>query len=383
MKVLFFPGSLETGGAQAQAALLARGLAGRGHEVRLLTLFPGGKFWDQLTAAGGPVPQALFERRSGRLKTLRALAAAPAELRRRAGASPPDVVLSSLYLSNLLAARAWPGPRPPLVWSVRGSDVPWTTIRRLYFEAGRSLAGRPRAVIYNSSAGRDWHLRRGFPSRGSRVIVNGIDTAVYFRDRTRGLPLREAWGVGSEEELVGLAGRLSPMKDHPTFLEAASQVLRRRPSARFVLIGGGTKRLERQLRAQVHRLGLGDRLVWAGEVRRMSDAYNALDLLVSSSAYGEGFSNALAEGMASELSIVATDCGDARKVLGDTGRVVACRRPTRLAEAMVEALEEGMEVRQERGRAARSRVVEHFSVEQMVSRTEALLEEVAASGGET
>lgn len=386
MRVLFFPGSLETGGAQAQAVLLARGLAARGHRVRLLTLFPGGKFWEQLSAEGELLPEALFpsmgsgDRSRGRWATLRALAAAPAALRRRVAKAPPSVVLSSLYVSNFLAARAWPAGSPPLVWSVRGSDVPWSDFRRLYFEAGRRLAGRPRAVIYNSFTGREWHLRRGFPEEGGEVIVNGIDTEVFAPERSRGESLRQRWGAREGELLVGIAGRLSPMKDHGTFLEAAARVARRVPSARFVCIGGGPEKVGARLQERAQELGLEERLTWAGEVREMADAYNALDVLASSSAYGEGFSNVLAEAMACGLSVVATASGDASRVLGEAGRLVPQRQPELLAGALVEALEEGPAARQNRGRAARRRVVESFSVETMVEATEALLERVA---GET
>ncbi len=389
MKVLLFPGSLGTGGAQAQAKILALGLVALGHEVRLVTLFGGGKFWRELQVGGEVVPEALFPNRTGfgapagrfsrRWKTLKALAAAPAALRSLARENPPDIILSSLYTSNFLAARAWPAGNPPLLWSVRGSDVPWTSGRRLYFEAGRRLCRRPRGVIYNSHAGRRWHLERGFPRRGATVIINGIDTEVFRRARSQGLALRRRWGISDSQLLVGLVGRLSPMKDHNTFLEAAATVAKLRPALRFVCIGAGPRRRAAKLRRQAEALGLGDRLVWAGEVQKMCDAYNALDVLASSSAYGEGFSNVLAEGMACELPVVATDCGDAALILGDSGRLVPRRRPRALAEALLQASEEGPAQREARGKAARARVVASYSVRNMVEQTESLLESVVAS----
>ena len=386
MKVLFFPGSLETGGAQAQAKLLALGLAGLGHEVRLVTLFPQGKVWDELQGGGALSPEALFPRGPGaaaprrrwgrRWRTLRALGAAAGALEALAEADPPDVVLSSLYVSNFLAARAWPAGRPPLVWSVRGSDVPWTSGRRLYFEAGRRLAERPRRVIYNSFAGRDWHLRRGFPQEGATVIVNGIDTESLRRDRRRGEDLRRRWNVGEGELLVGLVGRISPMKDHGTFLEAAAAVAARLPSVRFVCVGAGPARRASKLRRRAEALGLTHRLVWAGEMRRMDRVYNSFDVLASSSAHGEGFSNVLAEAMACEVPAVATDCGDAARVLGDCGAIVARRDSGALAAALLEVLEQPREVRQAQGEKARARVVERFSVEAMVEGTGTLLRSV-------
>ncbi len=52
------------------------------------------------------------------------------------------------------------------------------------------------------------------------------------------------------------------------------------------------------------------------------DLYPIADIVVSSSAFGEGFSNAVAEGMSAGLIPVATDVGDTMRIIGDTGHLV-------------------------------------------------------------
>ena len=64
----------------------------------------------------------------------------------------------------------------------------------------------------------------------------------------------------------------------------------------------------------------------------------AADVPVSSPAYGVGFSNAIAEAMATGLPVVATDVGDARRIVGDAGRIVPPRDPDTLAAALADIM---------------------------------------------
>jgi glycosyltransferase involved in cell wall biosynthesis len=148
--------------------------------------------------------------------------------------------------------------------------------------------------------------------------------------------------------------RLDPMKDHATLLAA----LDRLPHVHAVLAGLGTETLT--ARPRLHRLGVRD------DVPRL---LAAADLFVSSSAFGEGFSNALAEAMAAGLTPVATDVGDARAIVGDCGFVVPPRDPAALAEAIAAAL-----AGPARGATARARMLDRFTIAASAARFVALQE---------
>jgi glycosyltransferase involved in cell wall biosynthesis len=98
----------------------------------------------------------------------------------------------------------------------------------------------------------------------------------------------------------------------------------------------------------------------------------ALDLLVSSSAYGEGFPNVIGEAMACGVPCVVTDVGDSGLIVGDTGSTVQPRDPDALAMALVEMLNEGREGLMRRGEAARARVASEFALPQIADRYAAL-----------
>jgi glycosyltransferase involved in cell wall biosynthesis len=165
--------------------------------------------------------------------------------------------------------------------------------------------------------------------------------------------VRSELGIPAETVVVALVARLDPMKDHEGFLAAMAGL----PDLRALLIGPGTE----QLREAPNVTRLGRRT----DVARL---FAAADIVVSSSAFGEGFSNALAEGMACGLPAVATDVGDAALIVGDTGLIVPARDPQVLAGAIRALAGEGAAARAERGTKARARIVANFGMKRAVER---------------
>jgi glycosyltransferase involved in cell wall biosynthesis len=104
---------------------------------------------------------------------------------------------------------------PRVVWCVRDSQTDahlWGMLSRLSFRLNCLLARFADVIICNSKAGRDYYLARGYPAHKTHVVPNGIDVE-RFKPSTHEHPLT-----------FGLVGRLSPMKDHTTFLKAAALV---------------------------------------------------------------------------------------------------------------------------------------------------------------
>jgi glycosyltransferase involved in cell wall biosynthesis len=135
-----------------------------------------------------------------------------------------------------------------------------------------------------------------------------------------------------------------------------------------VLLGAGTENLPAA--RNVRRLGRRH------DVARL---FAAADFVVSSSRFGEGFSNVLAEGMACGLPAVATDVGDAKRIVGDTGVVVPPESPDALAAAIRTLAAESAPLRAERGRKARARIVENFAMPHAVQRYVGLYESLGSS----
>ena len=185
----------------------------------------------------------------------------------------------------------------------------------------------------------------------AEVIPNGVDTENFRPDFATRSALRQEFKLPENAVVAIHVARLDPMKDHATFLKAMWAL----PAMRGLLVGAGTETLD--LPDNVRALGLRT------DVARL---YRCADLVVSSSAFAEGFSNILAEGMSSGLVPVATDVGDARLIVGAVGEIVPVRDPEALAQAMSRAADPSdLAIRKQR---ARERIVENFTLERAVDR---------------
>jgi glycosyltransferase involved in cell wall biosynthesis len=153
------------------------------------------------------------------------------------------------------------------------------------------------------------------------VIPNGVDTGRFAPDPDARAAVRSEWGVGQNEVLVGMVARLDPMKDHRNFLKAAARLGSRRPGTRFVCIGDGPPEYRQALVQEARDLCLEARLTWTGTRDDMPRVYNALDIAVSSSAYGEGTANTIIEAMATGVPCVVTEVGDSAAIVGSLGWV--------------------------------------------------------------
>src|SRR5205085_3624595 len=127
-----------------------------------------------------------------------------------------------------------------------------------------------------------------YAHKKTTVVPNGIDVAQFRPDASARARLRSEWGIGDEQCVVGLVARLDPMKDHANFLHAATQVLQSRRDVRFVCVGDGPPEYRRSLEVLAASLGLDSRLSWIAARPDVWRVYNALDVAVLSSCFGEG-----------------------------------------------------------------------------------------------
>ncbi len=147
---------------------------------------------------------------------------------------------------------------------------------------------------------------RLIPRSKVKVVYLGVPLEEFSRDRSADEVARARLdlGIGDGQFAVGTVTRLHESKGNSYLVEAAAQVVRERPEARFFLVGEGP--LLSDLQAQAAHLGLGDRFVFSGFRRDVAATLSAFDLSVFPSLW-EGTPITAFEALAMGKPIVSTD----------------------------------------------------------------------------
>jgi glycosyltransferase involved in cell wall biosynthesis len=370
LRVTFVARQLSIGGAERQLATLASGFDPARIKATVLTMYPGGEIYDELRRQR--CIDVLPVGKCGRWD----LIGFAARLVDACRATRPDVIYGWQTVTNELAWLCAKRLGLPVVWGIRASQFAtgayhWSLGPVL--RVGARLTPFVDAVVCNSDAGRRAHEALGYAPARMHVIPNGIDTDRFVPDDTRRRETRSAWGVPADATLVGMVARIDPHKGIAQYLEAAAG-LPERADLYVALVGPGRAEEREALRAAWGVGPLAGRLKLVEALPEAERIYPALDLLVSAS-WAEGFSNSIAEAMACGVPCVVTDVGDSAIVVGETGIVVPPRDVAALRDAIASAL--AWRDRPRLGGRARQRIVESFSVAQLVERSSALLEAVA------
>ena len=206
------------------------------------------------------------------------------------------------------------------------------------------------------------------------------DIIAEFNGLTQGTSVRVGQELKIPETsfLIGSMARYHPMKDHANFLKAASLLLTEFPETEFVMVGNQVDYENETLTNLIKELGIGDRVHLLGQRGDIPQITPALDILTSSSAYGEAFPLVIGEAMSCEVPCVVTDIGDSAWIVGDTGRVVPPKNPRALAEAWQEILTMERSARVSLGKSARNRIVTKFSLASVVEQYEHLYQSAIA-----
>lgn len=268
--------------------------------------------------------------------------------------SRPDIVHAhSPCLNGIAALRSARSRGIPVVYEMRASwedaavDHGTTTEGSLRYRLSRALETwtlkRADAVTTICEGLRQDIIVRGVPVEWVTVIPNAVDPAAFpliaapDADLQQRLGLRDAFTLGFIGSFYGYEGL-------DTLLDAFPAILRAEPRARLLLVGGGFE--EARLKEQAERLGIADRVTFAGRVPHDEVAryYSVVDLLVyprKSIRLTETVTPLKPlEAMAQGRLLIASDVGGHRELIvdGRTGFLFAPDRPEEIARAVSRVL---------------------------------------------
>lgn len=233
-------------------------------------------------------------------------------------------------------------------------------------EALASRAGQ--AVLFQNEEDMRFAIESHLvPARRAVLVGNGIRLGGWTEGGLEaGVSPRAELGIEPGAELVGCVARLVERKGQPYLLEAVARLVSTRSRLRLLLIGDGPK--EDELRGQTERLGISDRVVFAGHRDDVPRLLRASDLMCLPSRR-EGVPRAVMEAMASGVPVVATDVVGTREVVEHevTGLLVPYAEPDPLAAAIERVLDD-RELRARLTARARATVERDWRAESVAAR---------------
>lgn len=379
VRVLRIITRLNIGGPAHHALLLTSALARRGFRSELVAGVEGPREGAILPPDGEITRIPTLKRTADPVAAVRTARA----LTRLVRARRPQIVHTHMAMAGALgrlAARR--AGVPVIVHTFHGHVLSGYFLRpvsKAFVAAERRLARWTDALVSISPAVRDELLSFGIGRPGQwHVIPIGLPLDGLLAGTPSTQEARLRLGLPPAGPVVGIVGRLVPIKDHSTFLEAAARVARRRPDATFVVAGDGELRVPLEARA---RSILGERVRFLGWVRDLPALYGSLDVVVLTSR-NEGTPAALIEAGAAARPAVATRVGGVPEVVRDgaTGLLVPPGDPEAVAASVLALLEQGERARA-LGAAARAWVGGRFSADRLADDVAALYTELLARRG--
>jgi glycosyltransferase involved in cell wall biosynthesis len=296
MKVLHLITGLGVGGAELQLRSI---LQHTRHEADVATLYNPGPVADMIREDGGRVRDVGM--------TSNTQISALLKLRRLIRDGRYDVVHAHLYRSQIYGRpAAWLAGTPVIVSTEHSIGETHLERRRmtagvraLYLASERMSA----TTIAVSTAVRERLENWGVPANRITIIPNGLDLERVAFDKEARASARAEFGLGTDDYVLGVLGRLDPNKQFDLVIEAAAPLLD--SGTKLLIVGKGDERahLERVARAN----GVRDQVVFAGERHDVAAMLSAIDLFVASSLQ-ETFGLSVLEALGNGAPVLYTTC---------------------------------------------------------------------------
>ena len=225
---------------------------------------------------------------------------------------------------------------------VLGGSYFSVAVTRFYRLLERMLARlTSRILVLSDLQRRELVEHLGVDAERVQVVPLGFDLRRFLSvDPADRSGCRAALGISDEVTLIGVVGRLVPVKNHALLLHAVAKLTERLPGpVRLMVVGGGEAAHEGRLRELARSLDLEETVVWAGWMKELEVVYPALDVLALTS-HDEGTPVALIEGLAAGCPFVARAVGGVPDLLaeGPMARLVRSTDPEAFADALWQAV---------------------------------------------
>ncbi len=374
-KILRIIARLNIGGPAIHTILLSDELKKLGYETVLVKGSEGkseGNMMDLAESRGiNPVVIPELGREIGLINDIKAFL----RLYKLIKKEKPDIVHTHTAKAGTLGRiAAWLAGVPVIVHTFHG-HVLTGYFGRLkswcFIQIEKALARLSSRLITLSDKLKEELIGMGIGNQGRfEIIPLGLDLKPFLDSVEHKGEFRNEFGLSGDAVIVGIIGRLVPIKGHRLFLEAAKSVISdfgfRTSDLKFIIVGDGE--LRRELESYAEELGIADSVVFTGFRRDLPVIYSDLDIIALTSL-NEGTPVSIIEAMASGKPVVAADVGGVSSLVKDsvTGFLVRPGDVRSLAEALLWMVREP-EKRQKMGAEGRRRIYPAHDISQLIER---------------
>lgn len=256
----------------------------------------------------------------------------------------------------------------------RITSIPFITTAHGYYRKHliSKVMGWGKFVIVASNA-MGYHMIKNFGvlQEKIRLIPRGVDLGSF--------EYKSPGDRRNNPFTIGMISRISPIKGHSYFIQAISQVSRKIPNLKVVIVGGvatGKEKYKAELDLLIRRLGLVEIVKFLGPRDDIPRILSEMNILVMSPVEQEAFGRAIIEAQAAGVPVVATTVGGIVDIVkdGQTGLLCSPQDPKELADKII-GLAKNKDLQQKIAEEARQSVEHNFTLEKMAASTLRLYEE--------
>ncbi len=348
MKIMHFAGGGDVGGAKTHILSLGKELA-KNNDFQLIS-FRKSAFSAEAAAAGLDVIEV--EKAWNMAACLRTALKAVDQF-------APDIIHCHGAKANMLGVIVHKMRHIPICTTVHSDpslDYMGSPLKQWSFGAINSWALK-RMDYYMAVAGEMERslIRRGIDPQKIYIIHNGLDFSQaedIYQHKQAG-----------EKIVVGIAARLTPIKNIPLLLRAFAEAAAQNPQLRLKIAGTGED--EAELKKLAQELGIEGKTTFVGWVNDMAGFFRGIDINVLSS-FSETFPYSLLEGAYEHCAAIASNVGGIPELIqdGETGLLFAPDQQDKLAE-YIYTLSVEDELRQRLAENLYQRAKKEFSLQKM------------------
>jgi len=288
----------------------------------------------------------------------------------------PDIIHGTMYEGGVVGTlfNKFLPNKPPVIWTVHEGLEHYKTEpfrKQLQLRLWSLISDLPECMMYVSHLNCEHHLDWGFKNRNALVMTNGVDTERFKPNIIAKEKIRKELNIPEDAFVIGITARFHPVKNHVGFLKAARILLKTHPDVHFIMVGTNVDKNNTALTDIANSSGLQKNVHMLGNRQDIPDVVNSYDVAALTSL-GEAFPLTLGEAMASAIPCVATDVGDNKFIIEDTGRIVPTKDNQALANAWKELVEMDKQSFKELGEAALNRTLKNFTLKKQVQKHENL-----------